>query len=101
MHIVQVHVYVKPDFIDAFIQITLENAHSSIKEAGVARFDVLQQREDPSHFILTEVYRDQEAPALHKETAHYLQWREVVEPMMAKPRQGIWYNNLFPGEEGW
>lgn len=101
MKIVQVYVHVKPEYIDAFIESTLENARSSLQESGIARFDFLQQRDDPARFLLTEVYRDEEAPARHKETAHYLKWRAAVEPMMAEPRQGVWYTNLAPGEDGW
>jgi (4S)-4-hydroxy-5-phosphonooxypentane-2,3-dione isomerase len=101
MHIVLVHVNVKPEFVDQFKQIVLENARQSVLEEGIARFDVLQQRDDPTRFILTEVYRDENAPARHKETAHYKKWRELAEPMMAEPRGGVWYANLFPGDEGW
>lgn len=101
MHIVHVHVQVKPEFIEAFKAATLENARSSVQEAGVARFDVLQQRDDPTRFILVEVYRTAEAPARHKETAHYARWRDAVAEMMAEPRRGVWYDNLFPPDEGW
>jgi len=101
MQIVLVHVHVKPDFIDAFHSATLENARNSVKEEGIARFDVIQQQDDPSRFVLVEVYRDDDAPARHKETAHYMKWRDAVVDMMAEPRQGIKYTNVFPNDEDW
>ena len=101
MHIVHVHVYVRSASIEAFIQATLENARNSVREPGIARFDVVQDQEDPAHFVLVEVYRNTEAPAAHKRTAHYGQWRDTVEPMMAAPRQSRKYTNLFPGDQGW
>jgi (4S)-4-hydroxy-5-phosphonooxypentane-2,3-dione isomerase len=101
MHIVLVHVHVKPEYVDQFKQIVMENARQSVLEEGIARFDVLQQRDDPTRFTLAEVYRDETAPSRHKETAHYQKWRELAEPMMAEPRSGVWYTNLFPGDEGW
>ncbi len=99
MQIVHVHVHVKPEFVEAFKQATLENATNSIKEAGIARFDVLQQAEDPTRFILVEIYRTAEASAAHKETAHYKRWRDDVMKMMAEPRQGIKYAYIFNTEE--
>ncbi|MFN8401505.1 MAG: antibiotic biosynthesis monooxygenase [Anaerolineales bacterium] len=101
MYIVHVHVHVKPEFVDAFKQATVENASNSVKEAGVARFDVVQQADDPTRFILVEVYKSVEASAAHKETAHYLTWRDTVADMMAEPRQGIKYSNVFPNDGGW
>ena len=101
MHIVHVHVHVKPDCVDAFIAATLDNARNSVQEPGVARFDVVQQADDHNRFVLVEVYRDAEAPAKHKETAHYLTWRETVADMMAEPRQGIKMDTLFPDDSGW
>ncbi len=101
MHIVLVHVHVKPDFVDAFSEASLENARNSVLEPGVARFDVIQQKEDPTRFTLVEVYRDTEAPALHKQTAHYNKWRETVTDMMSEPRQGVAYMNKFPPDEDW
>lgn len=101
MNIVQVHVHVKEQFVSEFIEATLDNARNSVQEPGIARFDVIQQREDPTRFILVEVYRTAEAPTAHKETAHYLRWRQTVEEMMAEPRQGIPYDNIFPADEGW
>lgn len=100
MFIVIVDVWVKPDSIPAFIEATKQNASSSVREAGIARFDVLRDHADPSHFQLVEVYRSDEAPAEHKRTAHYEKWRTAVEPMMAKPRASTKYENVFPGDEG-
>lgn len=96
MNIVLVHVHVKPEFVDAFKQASVENASNSVKEAGVDRFDVIQQNDDPTRFILVEVYKDVDASATHKETAHYAKWRDTVAEMMAEPRQGIKYTNIFP-----
>jgi quinol monooxygenase YgiN len=101
MLIVHVHVRVKPEFLDAFRQATLENARQSIKEPGIARFDVLLHADDPTRFVLVEVYRTAEAPALHKETAHYQAWRDAVAPMMAEARSSLKFSNLFPDDAGW
>jgi quinol monooxygenase YgiN len=100
MIIVHVHVHVKPEFIEAFRKATLENARNSVREAGIARFDVIQQADDPARFVLVEVYRTAEAPAQHKNTAHYEAWRDAVAPMMAEPRASVKYSNAFPGDEG-
>jgi len=101
MLVVHVHVHVKPEFIDAFREATLENARNSVQEPGIARFDVLQQSDDRSRFVLVEVYRTPAAPAAHKETAHYAKWRDTVADMMAEPRSSVKYLNLFPADEGW
>jgi quinol monooxygenase YgiN len=101
MHIVHVHVHVKPEFVEAFKQATIENASKSIQETGIARFDVIQQTEDPTKFVLVEVYKTAEAPAAHKETAHYRLWRDAVMKMMAEPRQGIRYANIYPEDTNW
>ncbi len=101
MFIVHVHVHVKPEFVEAFKQATLENARNSVKESGVARFDVIQQIDDPTRFILVEVYRTPEDAGRHKETAHYPIWRDTVAEMMAEPRTSIKYTNVFPADEGW
>ena len=101
MLIAIVNVHVKPDSIDAFKQITQENARNSVKEPGIARFDVLQQEDDPAHFILFEVYRDDEAPARHRESAHYQKWKEAAADLMAEPRTNIKYRNIFPSDEAW
>lgn len=101
MRIVLVHVHVKPEFIEAFKQASVENASNSVQEVGIARFDVIQQEEDPARFILVEVYKTADAPAAHKETAHYAKWRDTVLDMMAEPRQGVKYTNIFPLDENW
>lgn len=101
MQIVLVHVNVKSQFIEAFKQASMENASHSVKEAGVARFDVIQQTEDPTKFILVEVYKTADAPAAHKETVHYARWRDTVAEMMSEPRQGIKYTNIFPSDDNW
>ena len=99
MYIVHVHLHVKPECIEAFKAASLENARNSIQEPGIARFDVLQQADDLTRFELIEVYRTSADPAKHKETAHYNQWRELAEPMLAEPRTRTVYNNLFPADK--
>jgi quinol monooxygenase YgiN len=99
--IVQVHVRVKLDCIDAFKEATMENARQSLREPGIARFDVVQQNDDPTRFILVEAYRSVEATVAHKATAHYAVWRDRVESLVAEPRSSVKYSNVFPGEEGW
>lgn len=101
MLIVHVHVHVKPECVEAFRAASIENARNSVKEPGIARFDVVRQQDDPTRFLLLEVYRSVEATAAHKETAHYATWRDAVAPMMAEPRQAVKYTNAFPGDEGW
>jgi quinol monooxygenase YgiN len=101
MFIVHVHVHVKPDQVAAFSQATIENARNSAREPGIARFDVIQQADDPTRFVLVEVYRTADAPARHKETAHYQAWRDAVAGMMAEPRTSVKYANVFPADEGW
>ena len=101
MLIVHVQVHVKPECVEAFKQATLENARNSVLEAGIARFDVVQQQDNPAKFVLVEVYRDAQAPAKHKETAHYAQWRDTVAEMMAEPRTSLKYANVFPEDVGW
>jgi quinol monooxygenase YgiN len=101
MHIVQVSVHVKPDQVESFKAAVLENARNSLREPGVARFDILQQADDPTRFLMVEVYRTPADPARHKETPHYKTWRAAVEPMMAEPRRSVVYSNVFPEEAGW
>lgn len=101
MLIVLVHVHVKPDCVEAFEAASIENAQNSVKEPGVARFDVIRQIDDPTRFLLVEVYRDEKGAAAHKETAHYATWRDTVADMMAEPRQGVKYSNVFPDDAGW
>lgn len=101
MLIVLVYAHVKPEYVEAFRQATIENARNSVLEPGIARFDVLQQADDPTRFVLVEVYRTPEAPAQHKETAHYLRWRDTVAEMMAEPRTSQKYSNVFPVDAAW
>ena len=101
MLIVHVHVHVRPNSIDAFKQASLANAQASVQEPGIARFDVIQNQQDPAHFILVEVYRTPNDPARHKETAHYQTWRDTVADMMAKPRSAVKFDNCFPDDQGW
>ncbi len=101
MIIVHVFVHVKPEQVEAFRTASLENARNSVQEPGIARFDVIQQQDDPTRFVLVEVYRTSEDPGRHKETAHYQKWRDTVAEMMAEPRTSIKYTNVFPDEQGW
>ena len=101
MLIVHVSVHVKPDTVDAFTAATLENARNSVREPGVVRFDAVQQDDDPTRFLLIEIYRTPADPARHKETAHYAVWRDAVEPMMAEPRRSVKYHALFPEPAAW
>lgn len=94
MLIIHVHIVVKPDCIDAFKDATIENARNSRNEPGIARFDLLQQQDDPTRFVLVEVYRSVEATAAHKATAHYAAWRERAEPLMAAPRTRVQYTDV-------
>jgi quinol monooxygenase YgiN len=101
MFIVHVFVHVKPDQVEAFKVASLENARNSVQEPGIGRFDVIQQQDDPTRFVLVEVYRTPEDPAKHKETAHYATWRDTVADMMAEPRSAIKYDNVYPDDAGW
>ena len=96
MLIVHVHAHVKADCVEAFKEASVENARQSMKEPGIARFDVIQQADDPDRFVLYEVYRDEAGAKAHKQTAHYARWRQTVEPWMAEPRRGVQYFGLFP-----
>ena len=98
---VYVFVQVKPDAIERFIEATRENAKNSLKESGIARFDLVQQQDDPTRFVLVEVYRDAEAPQLHKATAHYALWRDTVAELMAAPRSSVKYETLYPEPQRW
>ena len=101
MYIVHVHIRVKPEFIEEFKAISIENARTSLKESGIARFDIIQQVDDPNQFELIEVYRTPADPVKHKETAHYNKWRELAEPLLAEPRSRTLYENIFPNNEDW
>jgi len=99
MLIVHVHVHVKPECLDGFKAATIVNANASLQEPGVVRFDVVQRQDDPTRFVLIEVYRDAAAAAAHKETAHYPVWRDVVAPMMAEPRSSLKFASVFPDDQ--
>ena len=101
MLIVHVHVRVKPESVEAFKQATLANARESIREPGVAAFDVVQQQDDPTRFVLVEAYRSVEATTAHKATKHYEVWRDAVAPMMAEPRSSVKFTNLLPDDANW
>jgi quinol monooxygenase YgiN len=101
MLIVHVHVQVRPESVEEFVTATLANARASVQEPGIARFDVCRQADDPTRFVLVEVYRDADAPARHKETAHYAAWRDAVAPLMAAPRTSVKLANVFPDDAGW
>jgi quinol monooxygenase YgiN len=101
MLVVHVHVHVKEDSIEAFKRATVTNAQHSVQEPGIARFDVVQQQDDPTRFVLVEVYRAADDPTKHKETAHYQTWRDTVADMMAEPRSSVKYDNVYPDEDGW
>ena len=101
MFIVHVFVHVIPGQVEAFKAATLDNAQNSVQEPGIARFDVIQKMDDPTQFVLVEVYRTLDDPAKHKETAHYARWRDTVADMMAEPRSAVKYSNVFPDESGW
>ena len=99
MLITHVHVRVKPEHLEAFIAATLANAQASLREPGVARFDILQDPKEPTSFIFSEAYRTPDAPAAHKATAHYQTWRDTVADMMAEPRSSVQLSNLFPKDD--
>jgi (4S)-4-hydroxy-5-phosphonooxypentane-2,3-dione isomerase len=99
--VVHVHARVKPDAIEAFRTASIDNARHSVQEPGVARFDVVQSTEDPTRFVLVEVYRTPDAPAAHKATAHYARWRDAVADLMAEPRTSARYVNVEPSDDGW
>jgi (4S)-4-hydroxy-5-phosphonooxypentane-2,3-dione isomerase len=100
MHIVHVHVRVRPESIADFRQATMENARCSVQETGIARFDVVQQQDDATRFVLIEVFRTLEAADRHKQTAHYAKWRDAVAPMMAEPRQSVKYEAIISDSQG-
>lgn len=101
MLIVHVHVRVKLESVAAFREASIENARNSVQEPGIARFDVIQQQDDATRFLLIEVYRTPEAAAAHKETAHYAKWRDAVASMMAEPRSSVKFNAVFPDPQNW
>jgi quinol monooxygenase YgiN len=101
MLILQVHIHVKPECVEAFRAATIENARNSAQEPGVARFDFLEHADDPNRFSLWEVYKTEEAVAAHKETAHYAAWVEATKDLFAEPRTRTWYKSVFPADGNW
>ena len=101
MLIIHIHIHVNPESVEDFIEATIENAENSIQEPGIARFDVVQQTDDPTRFVLVEVYRDEAATEAHRETMHYAKWRDTVASMMSEPRTREKFSNLFPKDNGW
>ena len=101
MLVIHVQVRVKPESVEAFKQASVANAEQSLKEPGIARFDIVQQQDDPTRFVRIEAYRTAEAPAAHKQTAHYQTWREQVAPWMAEPRSSVKFTSVFPAENQW
>ena len=101
MLVVHVHVHVKAPLIDAFVAETRKNSDASLTEPGVARFDVVQQVDDPTRFVLIEAYKTPEAPAAHKETPHYAAWRDAVAPMMESPRTSVKFHSVAPAAARW
>ena len=101
MHIIHVFIHVKPECVEAFKAASLANAQASVREPGIARFDVIQQADDDARFVLVEAYRSLAGHAAHRETAHYAAWRDAVAPMMAEPRTATKFVNLFPGDTSW
>jgi (4S)-4-hydroxy-5-phosphonooxypentane-2,3-dione isomerase len=96
MHVTLVHVHVKPEHLDSFVDATRANHEGSVREPGNLRFDVIRSVEDPTRFVLCEWYVDEAAALAHKETAHYQAWRETVTDWLAEPRVGVRYDGLFP-----
>ena len=101
MFVVHVFVHVQPESVEAFKDATIENARNSVQEPGIARFDVVQQLDDPNRFVLVEAYRTPDDPAEHRKTAHYQKWRDTVADMMAEPRSSVKHANVFPDDGGW
>ena len=101
MLIIQVQVHVKAEYLEEFKEATIVNASNSVKEPGIARFDVMQQTDDPTRFVLAEAYRDEDAPVKHRLTAHYLAWLEKVTPMLAEERTRLRYSSVYPPDAGW
>jgi quinol monooxygenase YgiN len=99
--VVLVNCHVKPEFVEDFKTASLENARNSVQESGIVRFDVIQQDDDPTRFVLVEIYRTPDAPVQHKETQHDLTWRDTVTDMFVEPRFGVRYHNLFPDDSAW
>ncbi len=101
MLVIHVHIQVKPESVEAFIAATLANARASVQEPEVARFDVVQQNDDPTRFVLVEAYHSPAGHAAHRETTHYATWRDTVATMMATTRISTKFLNVFPPDEAW
>jgi len=101
MYVVLVHIHIKPENAEEFLQATLENARNSIQEPGIGRFDVLQQQDDPTRFVLVEAYHSPDDQLKHRETRHYQIWKDKVAEMMAEPRTGVKHQSIFPDDTGW
>ena len=101
MIIVHINLHTREEMIDAFKEANIKNASNSIKEPGILRFDVLQQEDDPSRFLLVEIYKNEKAVSAHKETEHYAEWLKAAVPMLAEPRSRVFYRNIFPDEKEW
>jgi (4S)-4-hydroxy-5-phosphonooxypentane-2,3-dione isomerase len=101
LFIIHVQVRVLPDAVETFRAATLANARGSVNEPGCARFDVVQDADDPTRFVLLEAYRSAEAREDHRKTAHYLAWRDAVAPLMAEPRSARTFTNVHPDDAGW
>ncbi len=101
MYIVHVFIHVKPEWVEPFRAAAVENARNSVQEPGIARFDGIQQSDDATRFVLVEVYRNADANARHKETAHYAKWRDTVADMLVEPRTSVKFANVFPDDAGW
>ncbi len=99
MHILHVYIHVKPDRLDDFQRATIENATASRQEPGCTRFDVMQQLDDPTRFVLEEAYRDEQSLAAHRETPHYHAWIDRVTDILAEPRTRTAYRNVHPGDD--
>ena len=101
MYIVHVAIHVKPEVVEPFIAATKDNASNSVQEPGVVRFDFVQQADDPTRFVLVEIYKSPEDADAHKQTAHYARWRDAVVDMMAEARVGTKYVNILPTDAAW
>ena len=101
LFVVHIQIRVLPQHIEAFRTATVANATESRKEQGIARFDLVQDREDPTRFVLVEAYRSEQATVAHKATAHYEAWRVAVEPMLAEPRTRRFFDACYPESGAW
>lgn len=99
VHVNVVQLHVRAECLPAFLDAVRANHEASVREPGNLRFDVLRSAEDPTRFVLYEVYASAEAAAAHRETAHFVRWRETVEPLYASPRVGMVCEALHPAPE--